>query len=121
MVKDGKLSVGNLDATRDWGYAGDYVQAMWLMLQQPQADDFVIGTGVGRSVREMCETAYAAAGLDWREHVVSDKRFLRPTESVAAVADSSKAKARLGWTPTTGFKDMLADMVAAHLERLERH
>ena len=120
MVKDGKLSVGNLDATRDWGYAGDYVQAMWLMLQQPQADDFVIGTGVGRSVREMCETAYAAAGLDWREHVVSDKRFLRPTESVAAVADSSKAKSRLGWAPTTGFKDMLADMVAAHLERLAR-
>ena len=77
MVKDGKLAIGSLEATRDWGYAGDYVQAMWLMLQQPQADDYVIGTGVSRSVRDMCEAAYAAAGLDWREHVVSDPRFLR--------------------------------------------
>lgn len=119
MVKDGKLVVGNLEAARDWGYAGDYVKAMWLMLQQPQADDFVIGTGRSRSVREMCETAYAIMGLDWREHVVSDPRFLRPAEAVATVADAGKARTMLGWEPTTHFKDMLADMVAAHLERLQ--
>ena len=120
MVKDGKLALGNLEATRDWGYAGDYVQAMWLMLQQPQADDFVIGTGVSRSVREMCETAYAIVGLDWREHVVADPRFLRPAETAGAVADASKAKTTLGWAPTTSFKDMLADMVAAHMERFQQ-
>jgi GDPmannose 4,6-dehydratase len=120
MVKDGKLTLGNLDEARDWGYAGDYVQAMWLMLQQPCADDYVIGTGVSRSVREMCETAYAVVGLDWRDRVVSDPRFLRPTETMAGVADNSKARTALGWAPTTSFKDMLADMVAAHLERLER-
>jgi GDPmannose 4,6-dehydratase len=118
MVKDGKLAMGSLDARRDWGYAGDYVKAMWLMLQQPQADDFVIGTGVSRSVSEMCETAYAAVGLDWRQHIVTDPRFMRPTETGASVADSSKARKQLGWEPTTSFKDMLADMVAAHLERL---
>jgi GDPmannose 4,6-dehydratase len=120
MVKDGKLALGSLEATRDWGYAGDYVQAMWLMLQQPQVDDFVIGTGVSRSVREMCETAYASVGLDWREHVVSDPRLVRPAETGAAVADASKAKRVLGWQPTTSFKDMLADMVAAHMERFQR-
>lgn len=120
MVKDGKLALGSLEATRDWGYAGDYVQAMWLMLQQPQVDDFVIGTGVSRSVREMCETAYASVGLDWREHVVADPRLVRPAETGAAVADASKAKRVLGWQPTTSFKDMLADMVAAHMERFQR-
>jgi GDPmannose 4,6-dehydratase len=118
MVKDGKLAMGSLDATRDWGYAGDYVKAMWLMLQQPQADDFVIGTGVSRTVSEMCETAYAAVGLDWREHVVTDPRFMRPVETGARVADYGKAKKLLGWEPTTSFKDMLGDMVAAHLARL---
>jgi GDPmannose 4,6-dehydratase len=120
MVKDGKLAMGSLDVTRDWGYAGDYVKAMWLMLQQPQADDFVIGTGVSRTVSEMCETAYAAVGLDWREHIVTDPRFLRPAETAASVADSSKARKLLGWAPTTSFKDILADMVEAHLERLEK-
>jgi GDPmannose 4,6-dehydratase len=120
MVRDGKLALGNLDATRDWGYAGDYVQAMWQMLQQPQADDFVIGTGVSRSVRDMCEAAYAAVGLDWRDHVAADPRFVRPAESRAAVADASKARRVLGWQPTTGFEDMLADMVAAHMERFKQ-
>lgn len=120
VVKDGKLAMGSLETTRDWGYAGDYVKAMWMMLQQPKADDFVIGTGVSRSVREMCETAYAAVDLDWRGHVVTDPRFVRPTEPVASVADIGKARTRLGWAPATSFKDMLADMVAAHLERLER-
>ena len=120
VVKDGKLAMGNLHVTRDWGYAGDYVRAMWLMLQQPKSDDFVIGTGVSRSVQEMCETVYAIAGLDWRGHVVTDPRFLRPSETGGTVADSTKAKEKLGWSPTTSFKDMLADMVEAHLERLKQ-
>jgi len=120
MVKDGKLSLGNLEATRDWGYAGDYVQAMWLMLQQPQPDDFVIGTGVSRSVRELCETAYGIVGLDWREHVVEDPRLVRPAETTASVADAGKARKVLGWQPLTSFKDMLADMVAAHMERFHQ-
>jgi GDPmannose 4,6-dehydratase len=120
MVKDGKLTLGNLEATRDWGYAGDYVRAMWLMLQQASPDDFVIGTGVSRSVREMCETAYGIVGLDWREHVESDPAFVRSTETLAAVADAGKARAQLGWAPAVGFRDMLADMVAAHMDRLQR-
>jgi GDPmannose 4,6-dehydratase len=120
MVKDGKLSLGNLEATRDWGYAGDYVQAMWLMLQQPQPDDFVIGTGMSRSVRELCETAYGVVGLDWREHVVEDPRLVRPAETTASVADAGKARKVLGWRPLTSFKDMLADMVAAHMERFHQ-
>jgi GDP-mannose 4,6-dehydratase len=119
MVKDGKLAIGDLEATRDWGYAGDTVKAMWLMLQQPQADDFVIGTGTSRSVRDMCEAAYAAAGLDWHDHVISDSRFVRRTENLAPVADCSKARAQLGWSPATSFKDILRDMVEAHIERLE--
>jgi len=118
MVKDGRLTLGNLQATRDWGFAGDYVRAMWLMLQQPKPDDFVIGTGVSRSVREMCETAFGIAGLDWREHVASDPAFVRSTETLAAVADSAKARTQLGWAPSVSFRDMLADMVAAHLDRL---
>ena len=120
MVKDGKLTMGNLEATRDWGYAGDYIRAMWLMLQQPEPGDFVIGTGVSRNVRAMCEAAYAAVGLDWQEHVVTDPRFLRPAETAASVADASKAKQVLGWAPEMSFEDMLADMVAAHLERLRQ-
>ena len=120
IVKDAKLVLGNLDAMRDWGYAGDYVQAMWLMLQQPQAEDFVIGTGISRSVRDMCEAAYSIVGLDWREHVAADPRLLRPAETAPAVADASKAKKLLGWQPTTKFKDMLADMVAGHMERLKQ-
>lgn len=118
MVKDGKLTLGYLEATRDWGYAGDTVRAIWLMLQQPQPDDFVIGTGVSRSVREMCETAYGLVGLDWKDHVASDPAFVRPAETLAAVADAAKARAQLGWAPAVGFPDMLADMVAAHMDRL---
>jgi len=118
VVRDGKLAMGNLEARRDWGYAGDYVRAMWLMLQQPAADDYVIGTGVSRSVRDMCEAAYAAAGLDWQEHVVTDPRFLRPADTADSVADAGKARQVLGWAPQVSFEEMLADMVAAHIERL---
>lgn len=121
MVKNGKVMLGNLDATRDWGYAGDTIRAMWLMLQQATPDDFVIGTGVSRSVRDMCETAYGIVGLDWREHVASDPSFVRSTETMAAVADAAKARTQLGWAPAVSFRDMLSDMVAAHLDRLRGH
>ncbi len=119
VVRDGKLAMGSLDARRDWGYAGDYVRAMWLMLQQPDASDFVIGTGVSRSVRDMCAAAYAAAGLDWQENVVTDPRFLRPADTADSVADATKARTELGWAPKVGFQEMLADMVAAHVECLK--
>jgi GDPmannose 4,6-dehydratase len=121
MVKNGKVMLGNLDATRDWGYAGDTIRAMWLMLQQATPDDFVIGTGVSRSVRDMCETAYRIVGLDLREHVASDPSFVRSTETVAAVADAAKARTQLGWAPAVSFQDMLSDMVADHLDRLRGH
>jgi len=120
IVRDGKLSLGNLAVTRDWGFAGDYVNAMWLMLQQPKSDDYVIGTGVKRTVQDMCQTAYEIVGADWRDYVISDPRFMRPIETGATVADASKAEAKLGWRATTAFKDMLADMVEAHLERLRQ-
>ncbi len=119
LVRGAKLSLGNLGAERDWGFAGDYVEAIWLMLQQPKPEDFVIGTGLKHSVAEMCEIAYRIVGLDWRDHVISDTRFLRPLETGSAVADASKARDILGWTPKTSFKDMLRDMIAAHIERLK--
>jgi len=113
------LSLGNLDVVRDWGFAGDYVQAMWLMLQQQKADDFVIGTGEKRTIREMCKTAYEIVGADWQKHVISDPRFLRPFETGTTVADATKARDTLGWKPTTSFKQMLIDMIDAHIERLQ--
>jgi GDPmannose 4,6-dehydratase len=119
IVKDGKLSLGNLDAARDWGYAGDYVQAMWQMMQLPTPEDFVIGTGVLRTVSDLCEASYRIVGEDWREHVISDRRFLRPLESGPTVADFSKARRMLNWAPSTRFDTILADMIAAHLERLD--
>jgi len=118
IVKDGKLALGNLNAARDWGYAGDYVLAMWHMLRLSAPDDFVIGTGTLRKVSGLCETAYRIVGEDWRSHVVSDSRFLRPLETGPTVADASKARERLGWAPTTTFEAILADMISAHLERL---
>jgi GDPmannose 4,6-dehydratase len=116
VVKDGKLAVGNLQAARDWGFAGDYVRAMWLILQQPEPEDFVIGTGELRTVSQLCETAYGLVGLDWRDHVVSDLRFVRLLETGPTVADASKARRKLGWAPTTSFEAMLKDMIMAHLE-----
>jgi GDPmannose 4,6-dehydratase len=118
IVKDRQLALGNLNAARDWGYAGDYVSAMWQMLQLGTADDFVIGTGTLRKVSELCEVAYGIVGEDWRAHVVSDSRFLRPLETGPTVADASKAREKLGWAPTTTFEETLADMISAHLERL---
>jgi len=115
----GKLSLGNLDARRDWGFAGDYVEAMWRMLQQPQADDFVIGTGVHHSVRDLCAVAFGHVGLDWRAHVVHDPRFDRPAEVDTLLADPAKARTVLGWEPRVGFEDLVRMMVDADLARLQ--
>jgi len=115
-----ELRLGNLDARRDWGYAGDYVDAMWRMLQQPEPGDYVIGTGVAHSVRELVEIAFRHVGLDWREHVVTDPAFIRPAEVDVLLADPAKATAGLGWTPTVGFAELVTMMVDADLERLAR-
>ncbi len=113
-----ELRMGNLDARRDWGFAGDYVDAMWRMLQQPEPNDYVVGTGETHSVQELVEIAFAHAGLDWREHVVVDPKFLRPAEVDLLLADPSKAKRELGWEPTVSFADLVRMMVDADLARL---
>jgi GDPmannose 4,6-dehydratase len=110
-----ELRLGNLDARRDWGHARDYVRAMWLMLQQPGADDYVIATGETHSVREVVELAFAEAGLDWRRHVKTDPRFFRPTEPFTLVGDAAKARDRLGWRPETGFATLIREMTRAEL------
>src|SRR6186713_2648372 len=99
-----KLSIGNMDAQRDWGFAGDYVRAMWLMLQQDEPDDFVVATGETHEVREFCELAFNRVGLDYRDHVVQDERFMRPAEVDLLIGDASKASDRLGWTPGVSFE-----------------
>ena len=112
------LPVGNLDAQRDWGFAGDYVRMMWLMLQQDRADDYVIATGVSHSVRELVEIAFARAGLDWQKYVRVDPALLRPAEVDHLLGDASKARAELGWKPTVAFKDLVEMMVDADLQLL---
>ena len=112
------LGLGNLDARRDWGFAGDYVRAMWMMLQQEEADDFVVATGETHSVREFCELAFARAGLDWEQHVVLDPAFLRPAEVDLLIGDASKAEKALGWRPELDFAGLVHAMVDADLERL---
>ena len=114
------LPLGNLDASRDWGFAGDYVRAMWLMLQQDTADDYVIATGEAHSVRELVEEAFGRVGLDWEEYVRMDPRFLRPAEVDHLIGDSSKARQVLGWTPSVDFRGLVHMMVDADLERLSR-
>src|SRR5499427_1986442 len=113
-----KLKMGNLDAQRDWGYAGDYIRAMWLMLQQPQADDFVIATGESHSVRELVEVAFGHAGLDWKKYVKLDPRFLRPAEVDHLIGDPAKARQVLGWQPEVDFTGLVTMMVDADVERL---
>ncbi len=113
-----ELRMGNLDARRDWGFAGDYVDAMWRMLQQPEPKDYVIGTGVMHSVRELVEIAFTHAGLDWRKYVVTDPAFIRPAEVDVLQADPSLARRELQWEPTVTFHDLIAMMVDADLERL---
>ena len=121
IVHAGKLSLGNLDVVRDWGYAGDYVQATWLMLQQDTPDDYVIGTGVRHTVRDMCQVAYARIGADWRDHVVSDTRLTRPIETGETIANARRARETLGWTARTSFETMLGDMIDAHLDHMKKH
>jgi GDPmannose 4,6-dehydratase len=115
------LRLGNLDAHRDWGFAGDYVRAMWMMLQQDEADDYVIATGESHSVQELVELAFSHAGLDWRAHVVTDPAFLRPAEVDHLIGDPTKARVRFGWTPTVDFPALVRMMVDADLSRLAGH
>lgn len=114
-----QLALGNLDACRDWGFAGDYVRAMWLMLQQDRPDDYVIATGTAHSVRDLVETAFAHVGLDWRKHVVTDPKFLRPAEVDHLIGTPAKARAELGWEPSVDFKGLVTMMVDADLARLK--
>jgi GDPmannose 4,6-dehydratase len=117
---DHELRLGNLDAQRDWGFAGDYVRAMHLMVQQDRADDYVIATGETHSVRELCELAFGAVDLDHRDFVVIDERFMRPAEVDLLVGDAAKARKVLGWEPKVGFPELVAKMVAADVDLLRR-
>jgi GDPmannose 4,6-dehydratase len=112
------LSLGNLDAQRDWGFAGDYVRAMWLMLQQDEPDDYVIATGVSHSVRQLVEIAFGHAGLEWKSFVRTDPALIRPAEVDHLIGDSSKGRRTLGWEPTVSFQQLIAMMVDADIERL---
>ena len=112
------LALGNLDAMRDWGFAGDYVRAMWLMLQQPQADDYVIATGISHSVKDLVEVAFGHAGLEWKQYVRTDPALLRPAEVDHLIGDASKAKRVLGWQPKVTFENLIQMMVDEDLRRL---
>jgi GDPmannose 4,6-dehydratase len=114
-----QLALGNLDSKRDWGYAGDYVRAMWLMLQQDEPDDYVVGTGETHSVQELCEVAFGHVGLNWRDYVVQDPRYMRPAEVDLLVSDPSKARSELGWEPDVTFKGLIEMMVDADMELLK--
>ena len=116
-----KLYLGNLDAKRDWGFAKEYVEAMWLMLQQEKADDYVIATNETHSIREFLDAAFGHVGLDWHRHVEIDPRYYRPAEVDLLIGDNSKAKRQLGWEPKTRFKDLVKLMVDADVELLRRH
>jgi GDPmannose 4,6-dehydratase len=114
-----ELHLGNMEAKRDWGYAGDYVRAMWQMLQQPEPDDYVIATGETHSVREFCEAAFGHVGLDYKDHVVIDPALVRPAEVDLLVGDASRARARLGWEPSVKFHELVEMMVDADMARLQ--
>lgn len=119
IVKDGKVSLGNLEAKRDWGYAKDYVEGMWAMMQAKTPDDFVLATGETHTIQELCEEAFSYLNLDWKEYVYVDKRFIRPTETGPLIGNPTKAKKVLGWEPKTKFKELIKIMVDAHLARLK--
>jgi len=112
------LALGNLDAMRDWGFAGDYVRAMWLMLQQPKADDYVIATGISHSVKDLVEVAFGHAGLEWQQYVRTDPALLRPAEVDHLVGDASKAKRAFGWQPNVTFERLIQMMVDEDIRRL---
>ena len=120
LVLEHEVRLGNLDAKRDWGFAGDYVRAMWLMLQQEQPDDYVIATGVTHSVEELVEVAFSHVGLDWHDYVVQDPRFMRPAEVDLLIGDPAKAREALGWERAVGFEELVKMMVDADLERHRR-
>ena len=115
-----KLALGNLEARRDWGYAGDYVEAMWMMLQQDEAQDYVIATGRTHSVADLCEVAFGYVDLDWRDYVVQDPRFMRPAEVDMLVGDASKARKVLGWEPRVSFEELIRMMVDADIAKLKQ-
>ena len=116
---DKELRLGNLDAQRDWGFAGDYVEAMWLMLQQEQPDDYVVATGETHAVRKFCELAFGHVGLDYRDYIVQDERFMRPAEVDLLIGNPAKAKAALGWQPKTPFPNLVRMMVDADMQQLK--
>jgi GDPmannose 4,6-dehydratase len=118
LGKATELRLGNLDSKRDWGFAGDYVEAMWRMLQQPKPDDYVIGTGQTHTVRDLCAAAFGHAGLDWQKYVTIDPKFVRPAEVDVLLADASRARKELGWSPKVSFEQLVTMMVDADLERL---
>jgi GDPmannose 4,6-dehydratase len=114
-----ELRLGNLEAQRDWGFAGDYVEAMWLMLQQERPDNYVIGTGETHAVREFCEIAFSRLDLDYKEYVVQDEKFYRPAEVDLLISDPAKARALLNWEPSVSFKELVTKMVDSDLQRLK--
>jgi GDPmannose 4,6-dehydratase len=120
LGKQEKLRMGNLESKRDWGYAPDYVRAMWLMLQQDKPEDYVIGTGKTWSVKQLVEIAFAVVDLNWQDYVETDEEYMRPAEVDLLVADPARAKEELGWEPETSFEEMIGIMVQADLER-EKH
>ena len=118
--KQEKVFLGNLDAVRDWGYAKEYVESMWIMLQQDKPSDYVVATGVGATVRDFAEAAFAHAGLNWKDHVETDKKYIRPTEVDALIGNPSKAEKVLGWKAKTHWKELAQLMVDADIEALEK-
>jgi GDPmannose 4,6-dehydratase len=118
--KQDKLFLGNLDAVRDWGFAKEYVESMWLMLQQDKPDDYVVATGVGATVKDFAEAAFSRAGLNWQDHVETDKKYIRPTEVDALIGDPSKVQKALGWTAKTHWKELAELMVDADIEALKK-
>jgi GDPmannose 4,6-dehydratase len=119
IVQGGKLALGNLEIARDWGYSGDFVRAMWLMLQRGAPDDYIIGTGKLHTLRDLCQLAYGWVNHDWRDCVVSDPALVRPLEPGQLLADPAKAREELGWQPSVSFGEMVARMVAAQVARLK--
>jgi GDPmannose 4,6-dehydratase len=114
-----ELRLGNIDAKRDWGFAGDYVEAMWLMTQQPEADDYVVATGITTTVRDMCQIAFGHLGLNYADHVVIDPQFFRPAEVDVLLGNPAKAKAKLGWMPKTSLEQLITMMVDADMRRIK--
>lgn len=119
LFENGKVALGNMDAKRDWGYAGDYVEAMWAILQQKEPDDFIIATGKTHTIKELCKAAFSAVKLDWEKYVYVDKRFIRPTETGPLIGDPTKAKRVLKWTPKTSFEELIRMMVDAWIAKLK--